>query len=146
MAEHVLVVSARDIIHHCGGPGGLMALVAIQVCGYQLLRRNDKGDFERNCSGVIGGTDDLLLAPTTYHRPNKVGAVRMVFKTLWEAQADLPQAFRSVTSVQLLKAANEKHSSNFATPLNNANVTNAMSGRKATFKKNPDALGSYIPN
>jgi hypothetical protein len=48
--------------------------------------------------------------------------------------------------VQLLKAANEKHSSNFATPLNNANVRMAMGGRKATFKKHPDAFGSYIPN
>jgi hypothetical protein len=82
--------------------------------------------------------------PEIYHRPTKVEAVRMAFKTLWEAQANLPQALRSVTSVQLLKAANEKHS--FFTPLNNANVTNAMSGTKAAFKKSPDAFGSYIPN
>jgi hypothetical protein len=60
MAEYVLLVSARDIHHHCGGLGGLIALVVIQVCEYQLLRRNDKGDFECDCSGVIGGTDDQL--------------------------------------------------------------------------------------
>jgi hypothetical protein len=69
----------------------------------------------------------------------------MAFKTR-EAQANPPQALRSATSVQLLKAANEKHSSNFATPLNYANVRMATGGRKAAFKKNPDALGSYIPN
>jgi hypothetical protein len=68
----------------------------------------------------------------------------MAFKTLWEAQANLPQALRSVTSVQLLKAANEKHS--FSSPINNANVRMAMTmgGSKATFKKHPDAFGSYI--
>ena len=94
---------------------------------------------------MIGGTDDLLLAPLIYHRITKSEAVRMAFKTLWEAQANLPQALRSVTSVQLLKAANEKHSSNFATPLNNANVRMAMGGRKATFKKHPDGFTSYVP-
>ena len=70
MAEHVLLVPARDIHHWpllCwrGGAAAspevsLMALVAIQVCGYQLLRRNVKSDFERSSSGVIGGTDDQL--------------------------------------------------------------------------------------
>ena len=93
---------------------------------------------------MIGGTDDLLLAPPIYHRPNKADALRMVFKTVWEAQANLHQELRSVTSVQLLKAANEKH--NFATPINKTNLTNALRGKKATFKKNPGSFGSYIPN
>jgi hypothetical protein len=70
MAAHALLVSAGaghpPRTAHCGGLGGLIALVAIQVCGYQLLRRNEQGDFERNCSGVIGGTDDQLLAPPIY--------------------------------------------------------------------------------
>jgi hypothetical protein len=113
MDAHVLLVAARDI-HHCGGLGGLIALVAIRVCGYQLLRRNKQGDFESNCSGVIGGTDEQLFAPPIYLAHTKTAALRMVFKTVWEAQANLPQEFRSVTSVQLLKAANEKY--NFATP------------------------------
>jgi hypothetical protein len=160
MAEHVLLVAARDI-HHCGGLGGLIALVAIRVCGYQLLRRNKQGDFESNCSGVIGGTDEQLFAPPIYlaHRSTdrdangllyadtrctKTAALRMVFKTVWEAQANLPQEFRAVTSVQLLKAANEKY--NFATPIRTSNLDGALKGKKATFKRNPDSFGSYIPN
>jgi hypothetical protein len=37
----------------------------------------------------------------------------VLFAALWEAQADVEQALRSVTSEQILKMAEEKHSSNF---------------------------------
>jgi hypothetical protein len=143
MAEHVLLVSARDI-HHCGGLGGLIALVSIQVCGYQLLRRNDKGDFERSSSGVIGGTDDDQLAgqiPIEFvnTRPK---ALPKVFVTLWEDQANVEQALRSVTSQQILKMANEKYSSFNALQFH---VRGATSSKQATFKRHPYVLASYVP-
>jgi antitoxin component of RelBE/YafQ-DinJ toxin-antitoxin module len=107
-------------------------------------QHNERSDFESNCSGAIGDTDDLLLAPPMYLGITKSDALRMVFKTIWGAQANLPQELRCVTSVQLLKAANEKH--NFATPIKASNLDNALKGKKATSKKNPDGFGSYIPN
>ena len=142
MAEHVLLVSARDI-HHCGGLGGLIALVSIQVCGYQLLRRNDKGDFERSSSGVIGGTDDQLAGQIPIVLAHtRTQAVRMVFATLWEATANVEQALRSVTSEQILKMAEEKHSSFNFLP---RDVRRAMQNKNATFKKHPDGFTSYVP-
>jgi hypothetical protein len=110
--KHVLLVPAQDI-HNCGGPGGLIALVAIQVCGYQLLRRNDKGDYERSCSDVIAGTDDQpdqpFQSPIANRVTDRCQAVCMAFATLWEAQANVPQhaLLRSVTSVQIVKLAQE---------------------------------------
>jgi hypothetical protein len=57
-----------------------MALVAIQVCGYQLLRRNDKGDFERSSSGVVGGTDDQPFQSPIVLVQSRAQAVRMALQ------------------------------------------------------------------
>jgi hypothetical protein len=66
----------------------------------------------------------------------------MVFTTLWEEQANVEQALRSVTSEQMLKMAEEKHSpTHFLT----MHLRNAMRGTNATFKKHPDGFTSYVP-
>jgi hypothetical protein len=66
----------------------------------------------------------------------------MVFATPWEAQANVEQALRSVTSEQILKMAVDKYSSLNILPMH---LRGAMRGTKATFKKHPNDFTSYVP-
>jgi hypothetical protein len=114
-------------------------------------RKRRKGDFERNCSGGIGGTDDQ---PVVNRVTNRQIAVNMAFVTPWEAQqSNVPQhALRSVTAEQIIQAAQvitDGSCEVFATPVTKQHVKNSLNSKKATFKKDLGHFGvfhgCYVP-